>query len=1269
MPVKKKTSQTIIKKDEENDEVYVAPQKPIEELKLSTERRVVQISPIEALLSKTMYAGSSNPQSLTYYIKSNVVDEETKRETIMFVEQNVKYPPALLKMIDEIIANAMDHLTHYPLLTSYIEVTFDKASGIISVKNDGPGIIVEERQNTRGEKLSSIELIVAETLTGDNVRETRNIRQGAHGQGACISAAYSQWFIMETVDSKSKLHYTQKFYPSKDALNNIIIGYDKPDVKTATPEQLSHTYTRVTFCPDYKLRFHDYKDFDTLSKLIETRSYQAAAFTGKLVTYNDQKIKITYTDFCNMHCISDLFNFKMKSTIVPYPWDVCVSLSSGKFISYSLVNGAYVSGGGSFMTHIQNVILETIKPKLELELKKNKITYNRNTVLNQLFIMMKGSIISPQYQSQTKEIIADPIEKFATYTIGPTDATNLWKFLQEPIMQAFKGKQITKTKITRGEINVKKYLDAGLAGKKTKETRILFIAEGDSAFSIVKVGMDKCLDFEHFGIFSIQGVPMNALKESKDLGHHKYRAGHKLLANERLMSLMKVIGLDFTKKYDQTPEGDHEFSMLRYSACCATVDQDEDGKGNIFGLIMTFFMTFWPSLIKRCFLMRLNTPVIRAFPKTIGAGKNKRCVEEFYSEPEYFKWVKEKFEGNESNLKATYNVKYYKGLGTHSETKSRPEITQIFKKFADIVVKYHMDPNALRNLVVYFGEDSDLRKEVLREPNTKVPTEGQDIDVSEQFQIDTDSYQRDNLQRKLPHENDGMVQSRRKVFFIARKYVSSKNEIKVAGLAGKCVSDANYHHGEASLESTITRMGIESPVIRQFPLLRPFGNFGTLDKGFKNFAASRYITTYLNNRLAFGLCPKADDYILPYKLYDGERYEPEYYLPIVPLSILEHYSVPATGWAVTMWARDWNSVLTATREAIKTNKPELVTKKPFPMTKRGFNGTFRVVNGKLYSVGVYKYVAAENTIYVSELPHGVYSEQWLIGDGDADKPKGVSALEYVKSYKDYTSSIVNIKIELEPDSLKTIQEKFGDANFDAIEKYFKLYEVINDNINMISAENTVKEYKNYEDVFVTWFKARSAMYVVRIQREIILKTLQIKMLNNMIKFAANMKKYGISSDTTIEQIIDILKREKYDIINHTLLNNPLYTDVKDLENKIINEPWASYDYILNMNSRDVSEQENTKRMQKVIQLMRDIVELKTTDNMQPGAKIWLKELDELEETVRLGFTVGWSYGDDEVLFKDDGDDSNKALLESGKVKEKKSNKIKTIAPKRGTEDE
>lgn len=1241
------------------------------------ERLGRQISQLEHAKKKSMWAGSKNLQTIEYYTLGKT--EEGK----VFQLEDLKYPPALLKIMDEIVVNAIDQRVHFPKLVTEIRISVDK-QGIVSVFNDGPGIPVQKTKNLNGVEMYMPQLIASEFLAGDNLDDDGdNIKGGTNGVGMKLTAAFSEYLILETLDSKTDLHYKQVFSAGLTKIEPPVLT---PVAKTVKP------FTRITFLPNYaEFKIDIGKFYPTLCKIFETRAWQAAGYTAAKVYFNDALIPVRdFEEFCQMFTDNLVFKTTLTNRKKPdkYPWDVCVAVSDGKERHMSIVNGVCMYKGGSHIQHIQNQIVANLKERVEKGIKKSGVKFNKNYITNNVFVFMKGPIPSPEFMSQTKDGISDPIEKFTDYMFPEADWKPIWELLEPAIMAAFLKKQLgeTKTRANRGKVDVPKYKEAKYCrdAKKCHQCGLI-VTEGDSASGTADTGLlakaSPDFNYDWFGVYSIGGVPVNGLKESTELKQSKTKddsvvvgkkpkirgkkaseeqpdeskadeqsskknkskkvikrislddidlpmkrvPNKKLRENERISSLMKVLGLDFNKSYEQNEIGDREWKTLRYGFIVGLTDQDLDGF-NIFNLVATFLMTYWPALVQRDFIRRINTPIIRAYPKA-----KSKLVKEFFSEREAKEWLAEQ---GEAYVKNNYTVKYYKGLGTHKQAFN--EVTQIFKNISSKIRTYTLDEEAFKVMDIYYGDDTKPRKVHLANPYIEEPSEELRVPISQSFKIDTKLYQRDNIIRKLLSMVDGFVTSRRKVFYTARK--QGRSEIKVQGLAGKVVADANYHHGEASLEQTIVRMAQGYPMARNLPLLLPLGQFGTRGKGYKDYAASRYIFTMINHRLADKLFRREDEFILDYDVDDGHRYEPKYYVPVIPYALCEDNQLPATGWKISVYARDIKAIFKNTRDMIAGKISKC---KKLPPWCRDFKGTIKTYKNRSYFVGVYQYLEEENAIHITELPPGTYSHAYLRGGEEKAKKgekKGVQAKEWVDDFEDNTAMDgVDIMLYLKPGAYEAItaeDSKYGNDVFDPFEEYFELKEPIYHNINLVNEKQEVVEYTSYEDVFNDWFKFRKDLYVVRIERELILNDLEIKMLRNMQKFSKNHDKYGITNKTSEETAEGILEGEKYDIFNVTLLENPRFTEVRLLKEMIISKEYgASYDYILRMSYRDLTENAYAKREAKIAELLERRKYLLDDGGLFQGAKIWLIELAELETAINEGLKSQWFYGENEYRFE------------------------------------
>lgn len=1220
---------------------------------LSKERRVKQISQLDHVKAKSMWVGSKDIQTTEIYTIS--CDENNEKK---FILSKLKFAPAWYKIVDEIVVNAIDQYVNYPKKVSRIDIKFIQETGVIHVRNNGPSIGIYKTKNLNGVEMYAPQLIASEFLSGDNLDEDdTRITGGTNGAGLKLTNAFSDYLTLRTVDTKVKKHYEQTY---RKRLTII----DEPVIRKINSDE-TESFTEIEFLPCYSVFGYKsgYKKelFDDLEKLVISRAYQAAAFTKADIYYNDNKIEIpevtgdkkntVFYNFSHMFLPfpdTGLYTTNIMSSDTPlkkFPWNICIGVSDGKFRQISLINGIYVYGGGSHIKHLQNQIIENLKGRVEKLIKKSKTKFNANYILNNLFIFFKGSIANPQFSSQIKSIINDPIEKFSTYEFKPKDYTNMWSILEPHIMALFldKYKDKKKTRVTRGAINVPKCTDAKFAGHKTKyKDCTLVICEGDSAMGTVHEGITNKstkLSYDYYGTFSIQGVPLNARKEVSQYKDKKTNnitliRNDKLQKNERLSSLVKVLGLDYEKTYSTDSDGDEEFATLRYSRITGAVDQDDDGKGNIFGLIINFFLLFWPELAKRGFITRFNTPIIRAYPKN-----KKKFVEEFESLKTYDQWLNNKYDGNEENVITDYVLKYYKGLGSHKKT----EVPQMFKNFNERLCTYVLDEYALQKIETYFGYDSELRKLELSTPVTREETIGKIIDITEQLDRDLKAYQIDNILRKLPHIMDGSVPSRRKVIFTARNVFGNSNaEMKVNAFVNETSKTTHYHHGESSLSGTVTKMAQEFPGARHLPFLRPHGQFGTRSNGGKDSANPRYTFTQLNKRLCFAMFPKEDDFLLKYSFDDGVRCEPLYYIPVIPLSIMEHMELPATGWKIKMWGRDWKNVI--------TNVRNLITKKikkasPMKIWLKDNIGTIRNYKGRDYSVGKYEYDSKKNQIVVTELPLGKYSSTF-IGDYSSDDLKQLCNKPYFKGKPDDKTNDdgVHITFHLTETGWDEISNKYGNETFDCVEDLMNLKTSLDENINMINEDGVVVEFKKYEGVIDHWFPVRKQLYADRIDRHIIITNLMIIYLKNIIKFTKNHQNYDITPKSNEEAVNSILSENKFDKFNSVLLQNPKYTEIKDLEEFIIKKSTCtktedfgtSYDYLVNLRYKDMIESACKKRELQLLTLeqkLKDLLEDVGSDKLFKGYHTWLKELKELENVISDGIKLGWSYGKDVAKFR------------------------------------
>jgi DNA topoisomerase-2 len=156
-------------------------------------------------------------------------------------------------------------------------------------------------------------------------------------------------------------------------------------------------------------------------------------------------------------------------------------------------------------------------------------------------------------------------------------------------------------------------------------------------------------------------------------------------------------------------------------------------------------------------------------------------------------------------------------------------------------------------------------------------------------------------------------------------------------------------------------------------LLLPIGQFGTRLHGGKDDASPRYIFTALNNltRLIFN---QNDDPLLDYSNDDGQRVEPEYYAPIIPMILVNGTKGIGTGFSTTVPKYSPKEIVQNLLAMIDNKPDEIKELKPW---YKSFKGSILVANkpGSYLIYGKYQ-VVDDTTVRVTELPIGVWTDDY-----------------------------------------------------------------------------------------------------------------------------------------------------------------------------------------------------------------------------------------------------------------------------------------------------
>ena len=842
-----------------------------------------------------------------------------------FSKKNLKYSPALLKIFDEILVNAIDRNSLHPKQVSSISVAIDKESGSVTIENNGPlggiGVRMHEKEG-----LWNPELVFGHLLTSTNYDDTqKRIVGGRNGYGAKLANIYSTEFSITIKDHETKQTYTQKW--SK----NMTVC-DPPKIKKHSGATSS---VAITFTPEWK-RFGMSKMDDTIYKIFQKRVWDASICTTQncKVKFNGVVLtKQTFETYAKMH-----EGVEEVTCVNGDRWSVCIGPSENGMEQVSFVNGLCTNKGGTHVDHaanlIANGIIDEMAKKIKLRPQQVKNTFN---------IFVKATLENPTFSSQVKSECTSKSQSFGSKFEPPKNFVKnaLKTGIADELLALSKFKEmkeLAKTDGTRKSkiTGIPKLDDANKAGTAQSGKCTLIVTEGDSAKTLAVAGL-SVVGRDHYGVFPLRGKCKNVRDVSVA----------QLTSNQEFNDLKKILGLQQGKEYTSVSE-------LRYGRLMIMTDADNDGS-HIKGLILNMIHYFWPSLLKLNFVVSMVTPIIKA---TKGSQ-----TKSFYTDSAFRTWYGDGKQG--------WKIKYYKGLGTSTSAEAR----EYFKKIQDLTVKFDMDTMTDDSIVLAFDKKkADDRKSWLLENTAKdadqleVPYGNvKQLDISDFIHKDLVNFSLADLKRSIAHMADGLKPSQRKVMYACFKK-NLKDEMKVAQLAAFVAEKSAYHHGEVSLADTIVKLANDYTGSNNINLLEPCGQFGTRLMGGKDASQTRYIFTKLTKEARKIFDPR-DDAILNYLDDDGRPIEPDFYMPTLPMVLVNGTEGIGTGFSCYVPPFKPDDI----KENIKRilSGDEIVPMRPW---FRGFKGVVHKEEDTWMMEGVWNW--SGRNIVVTELPPGRWTQDY-----------------------------------------------------------------------------------------------------------------------------------------------------------------------------------------------------------------------------------------------------------------------------------------------------
>lgn len=829
----------------------------------SSQRKKVsytKMDPVTHILSRSdMYIGSpERKQQPSEWIVGGDGKFQWIREPV--------YSDGLWRIFMEPVSNVIDNV--WRSAQAGIECKKIKVDiapdGVVSIWNDGRHIPIEKDETTG---LYNPELIFGNLLTSSNYDDTEDrLTSGRNGLGVKLTNVFSSEFTVECGDPEHGLVYTQTWRDHMRQMENAVIKKKK---STAG-------YTCVRFRIDLSL--FGYEELDEVATGLFRKTCVDMAMVSRVpVSLNGEKISIrAFKDYVQMFPLADPKQILLwdNSDLQKKPEEkmeivICPSFDD-EFHEVAFVNGIYNREGG---VHADAAAGEFFKG-LTARLNKGRSThlFTVKDARPHFMIFVNAVLVNPTFSNQSKTRLNSPSPKVVVDPKVIQTVCTKWGFM-EKMSELLKMREMSSLKKTekkaRGYKRIEGLDHANKAGGKDSGDCSLILCEGLSAKTYavtgIEIGWNNKKGRDYFGVFALRGKLLNVRNATTD----------SVSGNKEIASVIQALNLRYRVDYTD----DKEFETLSYGRVMIITDADVDGL-HIASLILNLFHVLFPSLLRRKepFLFWMMTPVAKIFES------NKTLT--FYNDFEYQKALQE--------LTSKFKVKYYKGLGTSSDEEVR-------ETFGVKVVSFQLDETASARLEMVFSKTTanDRKRWMEGYDPQAYETPSEVYPITSFIDQDHIRFSIDDCKRNIPNLYDGLKLSQRKILYSVMKkgLTPGGKSMKVAQLAGFVAETSNYHHGEQCLYDTITRMAQDFVGANNIPLLAKDGQFGSRTHGGKDAANGRYIFTKMLP-LTRVLFPSEDDDLVPYTLDDGDRVEPDYYVPILPLILINGCKTGiGSGWS------------------------------------------------------------------------------------------------------------------------------------------------------------------------------------------------------------------------------------------------------------------------------------------------------------------------------------------------------------------------------------
>lgn len=1110
------------------------------------------LNPFEhALKRPDAYIGSAVTSEQEMY----TFDLKTGRAILKTIKSN----PGLISIIREIGSNAIDNVWRSqgtPLAMKYVHITIDTAEKTITFVNDGYCIPIAKQRykftDPRTQKEEVREQYPAEVYFGDmfsgtnySDEETRKT-SGRNGMGAKASNIFSSKFTIDHTNPEDGKRFVQTYTEN---------GQKRTDPKVTVCRK-KQGYTKIEMTPDLEyFKFEDAFENPDFLGSIALYAREMAMITKLNITFSIMGGDYETKDIIKIPSLMNFVNLfhttKHIHHITSPTGDECVIVDSEigdddipdistDIPSVSFVNGIRTTNGGVHTRKWRDTIISSYVRAFNSRKVANGKTAHKTSgkdVYPYLTMFIRSEVDRPRFSSQTKDTLTEVFNSkgdSVPYSLLPEEANAavkkgfnddisaaVQKMMKFPfasrLVQKLEWKN-TRTKTVAKNPTNKRLShgglidDANFAGTSKSSMCKLLITEGLSAkaFAVRGISSQKG-GHDIYGAFPIKGKFCNTGKKVGKLDTNK-----EIILLKQVLNL--VDGVDYSK--------DENFETLRYGKVVILADADDDGI-HIRGLLLNFFYTSFPSLIKRDYIESFSTAVVlNTF------NRNKTF---YYSNTDFKKaYGKGTIRGD---------VKYLKGLGSINPSDAGPYFSN------PKLLTYRRGLRCDDAMEMCFGGDTAGRKEWIglcfgKSIDDKDYKFEGDITLDEFVQNQMIIYAITANIRSIPSITDGFKECHRKIMHTVFEGNMKKTK-DLERLAGAIKDKTGYHHGAASLFDAIKKLAQGFVGSNNIPLLEADGEFGTRKEMGSDGAAPRYVATkdMLISRSIFN---KEDNILFDYNIEDNEEVEPSTFFPVIPLVLVNGSDGIGLGYSskipaykpddLVKWIETWLGGGDDKKGAVG----EMDWLKPW---YRNFTGDITLVHPKgneleppeaWTSRGALKKSTSKKGWWeITETPVGLSTSKlmkWIDFMYTGNVPTGSKGAKWkkreVNPIRDMTqhngANDVHIKFLPSKDFIPDIDTP---GNLDVLKNRSSLKNMI-----LISTKGVLKKYDSAEDILLEWCDWRLDMYKTRIKLLIEKINLNISIVSNRLKFVKQIvdSKLNINVDE-VDELLQSRNFEKFEV--------------------------------------------------------------------------------------------------------------------------------------------